>query len=450
MKKINIILIVGFLALCGFAWYSMIGRTINAGNEYDEYIVKADEYVKEGLYHRAIESYEKALKLENSEELSVTIATIYEALYKETPEVVIDNYVAFLEKTLIKYPANSYIVNSLVPLYRLDNDYEKMYNCVKKAIDKGYKDKKAYNFLREAKYAYDLKGSVYSAIKQSIDGMYSVKFDDGWNVYSDKNGFELIQKYSDVGLYSKEGILAVKDENNFSSRLIDKEGFVYGIFKDTVTDAGVYSEGLIPAKRDGKYYYYDEYAHEQFGGYAMAGMFQEGKAAVESDGKWYLIDSKGTIVSEKYERIILGCGGQYLVDGKVLVKNMDGSYCICNKEMKIITELKYENIDIYTPDGLIAVCQGGKWGFVTTTGEVLIKPVYDEAKSFSNGLAAVKKDDMWGFIDTDNNLVIPYQYSDVGYMDSDGICPVRVDTVTEEDKRIEWKFLQLLLGIREE
>ena len=114
-----------------------------------------------------------------------------------------------------------------------------------------------------------------------------------------------------------------------------------------------------------------------------------------------------------------------------------------------------------TRDGLIAICKNGKWGFVNTSGEVIIKPTYDEARSFSNGVAAVKKDDKWGFINKDNKLVIDFQFTDVGYMGLNGLCPVRTDRLEDEIESSEnneepnaalatWKFLELVIGIKEE
>jgi hypothetical protein len=54
--------------------------------------------------------------------------------------------------------------------------------------------------------------------------------------------------------------------------------------------------------------------------------------------------------------------------------------------------------------------QGGKWGYINSSGAVVIQPKFDEAKKFSEGRAAVKLNDAWGFIDTTGNLVIQTQF----------------------------------------
>ena len=125
------------------------------------------------------------------------------------------------------------------------------------------------------------------------------------------------------------------------------------------------------------------------------------------------------------------------------------------------------------------------WGFVNTEGEMVIKPTYENAKSFSNGVAAVCKDGVSGFINKDNIVVIDYQFTDANYMNENGSCVVRTDVIYEEkevkevetvekeddaktedekkdnekvnEEQVEkiekmecWQFLQLNLGITEE
>jgi len=59
---------------------------------------------------------------------------------------------------------------------------------------------------------------------------------------------------------------------------------------------------------------------------------------------------------------------------------------------------------------------------------VIIDPVYEKAKSFSNGLAAVCKDGLWGFIDKEGTIVIACQFLDADYFNEKGGCMVRTST----------------------
>lgn len=56
-------------------------------------------------------------------------------------------------------------------------------------------------------------------------------------------------------------------------------------------------------------------------------------------------------------------------------------------------------------EGMSAFYENGLWGFVSTDGDVVIAPAYDEVMDFSNSLALVMKGDKWGVIDKSGNVV---------------------------------------------
>jgi len=53
-----------------------------------------------------------------------------------------------------------------------------------------------------------------------------------------------------------------------------------------------------------------------------------------------------------------------------------------------------------------------------------ISSAYEYQGSFNNGLAKVRKDHKWGFVDTTGNLVVPMKYNEVENF-SDGLARVR-------------------------
>src|SRR4051812_42549964 len=48
---------------------------------------------------------------------------------------------------------------------------------------------------------------------------------------------------------------------------------------------------------------------------------------------------------------------------------------------------------------------GGSWGYIDTTGNWVIKPIYQEASAFSEGFAKVKYSGNYGFIDKKGNWI---------------------------------------------
>ena len=83
---------------------------------------------------------------------------------------------------------------------------------------------------------------------------------------------------------------------------------------------------------------------------------------------------------------------------------------------------QYEDAQDFS-EGLAAVQQDGKWGFIDKTGQMIIAPTYEEAQSFHEGMAAVKLNGLWGFLNTSGELVIPAQYDTVQNF-SEGVAPV--------------------------
>jgi hypothetical protein len=65
-------------------------------------------------------------------------------------------------------------------------------------------------------------------------------------------------------------------------------------------------------------------------------------------------------------------------------------------------------------EGLAWFGTKGKYGFINTNGEQVIKPVFHRVRQFSEGLAAVRPENGdWGFINTDGKYVIEPQFEDI-------------------------------------
>lgn len=456
MKKSNVIIAICIVAVCVIGWFTVGSQLVKQSSLYSDYVKEADEWVERGLYQRAIANYNLALVEKENEEIYIKINTAYNLRYKEAPDETIDDYMDFLEFAVAAYPGNQMLVDSFVDIYSIESKYDDIYNCLINAIDNGYDSEKVRAEFRKARYAFKLRQNEFSAIKQSIGAYYTASRNKGWNVYSIEDGYLLTQEYDYVSCANEDGLVVVTGEN---SRILDTTGMVYGIFKGKVTDASLFANDLVAACINGTYSYYNDLAVKQFGEYEMAGTFQSGRAAVKKDGKWMLVDTHGKVVSNIFDEIILDYTGNHFANGLMLAKT-NGSYGLYDEELKLKCEIKCSDVDIVTEDGVIAVAQGGKWGFVNSDGETIVEPAYEGARSFSNGLAAVKKDGKWGFINSEGNVVIDFQFSDAGYLASNGICPVRIDMPEEkvdldnpnEPEIVEsmenWKMLELEIGIK--
>lgn len=71
---------------------------------------------------------------------------------------------------------------------------------------------------------------------------------------------------------------------------------------------------------------------------------------------------------------------------------------------------------------------GGKWGFINGKGQIVVNPVYQDVKGFSEGFAAVKSGGLWAYIDSNFDRITGYEFRWVDYFHN-GIAEVRLGPV---------------------
>ncbi|MBQ2830318.1 MAG: WG repeat-containing protein, partial [Oscillospiraceae bacterium] len=132
-------------------------------------------------------------------------------------------------------------------------------------------------------------------------------------------------------------------------------------------------------------------------------------------------------------------------EGLIVVRTKDAECALFNMEAEVLVNFgTYDSIGVLTGgtldslipenysisdigDGLLPVAKGGKWGFIDTTGKLVIPCGYDSAKDFSEGLARVEKDGKWGLINTSGKVVLPIEYDYFVGDFSEGLAWVQKD-----------------------
>lgn len=92
---------------------------------------------------------------------------------------------------------------------------------------------------------------------------------------------------------------------------------------------------------------------------------------------------------------------------------------------RVIVQPIYEQAKDFS-EGLGTVKKMGWWGYVNKFGQSIIPFEFDETRTHHEGLAAVRRDYNWGFIDRVGKTVIPFQYS-VAKNFSEGMAAVKKD-----------------------
>ena len=66
-----------------------------------------------------------------------------------------------------------------------------------------------------------------------------------------------------------------------------------------------------------------------------------------------------------------------------------------------------------------------KYGFIDKSGNVVIEPMYQAADFFNEGLARIRLDDKFGFVDKNGKVIIEPLYDGAGYF-FDGLAMIRI------------------------
>jgi hypothetical protein len=171
--------------------------------------------------------------------------------------------------------------------------------------------------------------------------------------------------------------------------------------------------------------------------------FSEGIAAVSiSTGGWEeitfaYIDTSGKKLFET------DCqGGEEFNDGLAPVIFSSGEYAIIDRsggyvvgpDPRMFNEFS-EGMASFLERFLNGDNSDYKYGYINKCGVEVMKPIYDDVRSFHEGLAAVAVgsfgpvggpiDQLWGYIDAEGNMVIKTQFS-LAWDFADGLAPVYV------------------------
>lgn len=447
MKFTRIMSIV-LISLTVIGWGAfIISPNGNAARLIEQHCVQAEEYINRGLYQLAITEYNEALLIDSkNEKVWAEKLSTYELLYAENSDSdVFDSFLEEADASVDLFPRNADFVLIDANLHLEDDDYKSAYKVLTKAVEAGVKEDRVLSLQFKVKYAFEFLYSEYSEVKCLVNNYFIVCNSDYWS-YLDGEGAPInTVPISFAGPVGEDNIRFISDTNTGKNYLVDDETIIHGFFDEIPEDVGVYSDGLIAIKRDGKYYYYDKLGDVQFDGksFDFAGTFNDETAAVMQDGSWFIIDKEGNKVSDDfYDDIILNSDFTYNKNNIQIFKYTNASkYSVLYKN-KVVGE--FDDVGVLADAHLIPVCIDSKWGYIDTKGNIIIEPQFVIARSFSNGLAAVSNGQKWGYIDADGNLAIDYQFLDAGYFSIEGCSLVLTDTGFDSETNEETSVWQLI------
>jgi len=128
-------------------------------------------------------------------------------------------------------------------------------------------------------------------------------------------------------------------------------------------------------------------------------------AVIKLNDKFGCIDRKGDIVIQPtWDYILQGD------ENKQLLVEKDSLYGFIDSKGQIIIKPQYQDADLFS-EGLTAVSNGKKYGFINLKGDTVIPFLYDETfMGFNNGLSHVILNGSCGYIDKHGKIVVPLKY----------------------------------------
>lgn len=154
--------------------------------------------------------------------------------------------------------------------------------------------------------------------------------------------------------------------------------------------------------------------------------FIDGKAPVVLKGQSGFCDTSGKFTAlQDYSFNVLSFepSGESWVAGAgdhlIPVKNEEGKFGFVNSSGKLVIPCRYEDAEGFRA-GLSSVKKAGKYGYIDTAGKTVIGFRYDEAAGFYDNRACVNVGGKSGYINRKGELVIPSIYVSAFYF-SEGL-----------------------------
>lgn len=223
-------------------------------------------------------------------------------------------------------------------------------------------------------------------------------------------------------VYNKDGSLADIDSNiyilgtdneNYKIKIDNSQGSKYSILD---------KDGNEITKQDYSYisYLYDNYFIVSVTG-GKVGVIndkEEEKIEIQYDSieKIEGTDCISTKLSEDNSTQIYNKEFKKLANMKDAVIQIEDNYIKLYND----TETKYfdlqgnekENTEIFLDNKIFAKTQNGKWGFVDSSGNVVVEYIYDKVTDLNfYGYAGIKLDGKWGVVNSKGEIVIEPTYT---------------------------------------
>lgn len=432
MKNYRLVVLILVIAFTYLAIDTRVAELNAKENQYNTYLEEARNYREGKIYSDAWTQYNNALAMNNSLELCKEMAEFRleqndDGKIKEWGDYLIANY----PKEVYGY---EYLINHLYS----QEKYKECFSIYETVEKRNLYSESLTTKMNSLRYEYVVKNGQYQYVSEYV-GDYCVYYNEGLYGYcSAKGDVRRPENYLWAGPFNEDRA-AVLDKNG-EYYFIDIDGNRrINVPKDIeVTEVGCLSENLFTVGTQGIMYYAGTEGELVLGPYEDATAFNYERAAVKENGMWYLIDAAGNKLSDGYLSFVTD-EKQTICRNNVIFAETEEGYICLDSQGKQVTKQVYEDARMFLDNTLAAVKLDGLWGFIDTTGTMIIEPQYEDAKSFRNDVAAVKINERWGYIDSNGTIAIQPTFLDAKSFNSSGYA-----FVIPDDGSAKWAVLELI------
>lgn len=421
--------------------YYMVDQRMASLETYQGYLQAAAQYEEHGLTDKALASYQQALDLNPTIDVSLAMGNLY--LDHEEYSQAADWYSGELAE---EYPKDVRTYEFGIRAQLAQENVRGAFQVYDAAQNRGIATDSLKELLDPVWYNFDLVGGYDAVTGFSSAGLAAVQKGEAWGYVTTSGDRALDYAYTQAGTF--ENLAPVVDESG-EAYFVDSGGnkqitTSYFLEKDPefgqIVQFGTIRNNLVPAYNGQVWNYYDASSYEKkAGGYAQATSMSNGVAAVSQDGKtWALLSADGQQLTDfVFEEVVADDKGMICCCDALLVRQ-DGAYHLVDRTGQPIGSATYEEACAFQDGSMAAVKKDGRWIFVSPTGEETDLGDFQQAGSFSAGVAAACSGGQWGYIDGDGNWIIEPQFEEARPFHSAGVAFVK-----PSDQ--EWQLLKLLV-----
>ena len=291
-------------------------------------------------------------------------------------------------------------------------------------------DEHLISLYEQNRYVYEQNRAVYDNVTAINGSTIQVQNEGLWGLAGSDGNLIIPCQYDKISTFSSDRAIVKKGNEIYA---VNPDNNRLAILREAASDFGNFANDRIALLIDNAWWRATGEFIIGTASFDQLGMYSEGYIPAKIDGKWGVIDlSNNWLIPAEYDGIVQDELGRCYAQGAVFAWSSGMVYLFIGGHQ--IGDA-YEDARPFSSEGYAAVKKGGKWGFIDPAGTLMINYCFDDALSFGQHLAAVKQEELWGYISISGKIVIEPLFAEAKSF-SNGSAPV----LTERG----WQFITLL------